>query len=306
MKKAIATAIALSIFVLLWEITPAEAQKEDIKPPAGAPAAQTTPAARPAANGANEIAEKMAFKKAIGIRDPKQRAAALQAFIDTYPQSAGKVTALQQMVAAYAEAGDHAKVEDTGEALLALDDDNARVMALVVMQKRNRAYRGGPDAEALAHRVRELGEKGLSIMPNWSRPSGIDDAQYQKLRSELTAIFTDAVAYGALQAKDYKTARDNYLKTFEQHPDSFFDTYFLGVASLEMTPPDPNGFWYVAKALNIAAAMKNPKAVAAILAYGKGKYEQFTGDGRGWDQIVASAAKQKQPPGNFMASVKKK
>ncbi len=306
MKKAIVTAAAL--IALSGSAATAQGQQKNAKPAAAPPAAATPaakPAAKPAANGANEIAEKMAFKKAAEIRDPKQRAAALQAFIDKYPQSAGKVTALQQMVAAYAEAGDPAKVEDTGEALLALDDDNVRVMALVVVQKRNRAYRG-ENAETLARRVRELGEKGLSIMPAWPKPAGIDDGQFHRLRAELTTIFTDAVAYGALQAKDYKTARDNYLKTFAQHPESFIDTYYLGIASLEMTPPDPNGFWYVAKALNIATASKNPKAVAAILAYGKGKYEKFTGGDDGWDQIVSAAAKQKQPPGNFLAGVKKK
>jgi hypothetical protein len=73
-----------------------------------------------------------------------------------------------------------------------------------------------------------------------------------------------------------------------------------------MTPLDPNGFWYVAKALNIAQTLKNPAAVATILAYGKGKYENFKGNDDGWDQIVAASAKQNQPPSNFLAAAGKK
>jgi tetratricopeptide (TPR) repeat protein len=296
MKKAVAIAAALAA-ALFGSAALAQGQE----PKEAKPAAEKASPAQ----GTNEIAEKLAFKAAHAIRDPKKRAAAFEAFVEKYPDSQGKIAALQQAVAAHAEAGDHAKVEEIGKRILDLEPTNVRVMALVAVQKRNRAYRG-EDVQNLARRVRELGEKGLEALPDWPKPSGIDDNQFQRLRDELTAIFTDAVAYGAFQARDYKTARDQYLKTFEQHPDSFFDIYHLGVACLEMTPPDPRGFWYVAKALSLAQRMKNPKAVAAILAYGKGKYETYTGSGDGWDQIVMAAARQKQPPANFIAGIARK
>ncbi|MBI4274284.1 MAG: hypothetical protein HY659_06265 [Rhizobiales bacterium] len=302
MKKATAIAAVLLAAVLSSSITQGQDQKKDTKP---APAIGTPSPAKTAAESASEIAEKAAYKKAAETKDPKQRAAAFEAFIGKYPDSKGKISALQQIVAAHGEAGDHAKVEEAGERLLGLDPDNIRVMALVAVQKRNRAYRG-EDTELLGRRVRELGEKGLALLPAWLKPTGIDDNQFQRLRAELSTIFTDSVAFGAFAAKDYKTARDNYLKTFSQHPDNFFETYYLGVASLEMTPLDPKGFWYVAKALNIASTLKNTKAVAAILAYGKGRYEAFKGNDDGWDQIVAAAVKQKQPPGDFLANIKKK
>jgi hypothetical protein len=305
MKKATGTGLALLVLTLSALPAPAQGQKPNNAAPAAPAVAPANTPAKADVGAADEIAEKLAYKKAADARDPKQRAAAFEAFIEKYPQSLGKISALQQAVAAYSEAGDRDKVEQAGERLLALDPQNVRVMALVALQKRNRAYQG-QDVQTLARQVGELGERGLKALADWARPNGIDDAQFARLRAELTTIFTDAVAYGAFQAHDYKAAHDNYLKTFAQHPDSFFDTYYLGVASLEMTPLDPNGFWYVAKALNIAQTLKNPAAVATILAYGKGKYENFKGNDDGWDQIVAASAKQNQPPSNFLAAAGKK
>lgn len=297
MKKAV---VITAVLAAALSGSPVHGQNQEPKP--AKPGSQQAPAAPSRTQSAAEAAERLAFKAAYDIRDPGKRAAAFEAFVERYPDSQGKIAALQQAVAAHAEAGDHAKVEEIGERILELDPGNVRVMAVVAVQKRMRAYRG-EDVDNLARRVRELGEKGLEALPNWAKPPGIDDNQFQRLREELTTIFTNAVAYGAFRARDYRTARDEYLKTFEQHPDSFFDVYHLGVACLEMTPPDPRGFWYVAKALNLAQRMNNPNAVAAILAYGKGKYERYTGSSEGWDHIVLAAAKQKQPPGNFVASI---
>jgi hypothetical protein len=73
--------------------------------------------------------------------------------------------------------------------------------------------------------------------------------------------------------------------------------YQLSIAELEMTPLDPRGFWYMARASNLAKG--NDAAVKAISSYAAAKYKLYHGSVDGWDQMVAAAANQTAPPGGF-------
>jgi len=61
-------------------------------------------------------------------------------------------------------------------------------------------------------------------------------------------IFYGAVAFSALQSKDYGVAHDYYAKALAINSDNLADVYQAGIVELSQTPPDVTGFWHIAKA----------------------------------------------------------
>jgi hypothetical protein len=81
------------------------------------------------------------------------------------------------------------------------------------------------------------------------------------------------------------------------------DVYQLGISELETSPLDPDGFWYVAKAIRLAQG--NAATQKSIENYGKAKYRVYHGTDDRWDQIVVSALKQSSPPAGFSQAISK-
>jgi hypothetical protein len=235
-----------------------------------------------------------AYIAALNTEDPAQRAAAMEAFLSQYPASVVKTDALEQAMAAYQQAGNAAELTSTANRILELDPANVRALAIVTFLNRSLASQG--DAKALAD-ARADSEKGLKALSAWQKPEGMSDADFEKMRKQMSAIFHGAAGFAALQAKDYPAARDHYLKSFESDPSNLQDVYQLAVAELEMKPLDPNGFWYVARAFQLAQG--NAAAQKSIDAYGKAKYRRYHGGEDGWDQLIVATANQPGRPADF-------
>jgi tetratricopeptide (TPR) repeat protein len=239
-------------------------------------------------------AEYNAYIAALNTSDPAQRAAAMEAFLSQYPVSVVKTEALEQAMAAYQQAGNVAKVTSTANHILELDPGNVRALAIVTFLNRALASQG--DAKAVAE-VRVDSEKGLKALSAWQKPEGTSDAEFEKMRQQMAVIFHGAAGFAALQAKDYPAARDHYMQSIESDPNNLQDVYQLSIAELEMKPLDSNGFWYVAKAFQLAQG--NAAAQKSIDAYGKAKYRRYHGGDDGWDQLIAATANQPGRPADF-------
>lgn len=239
-------------------------------------------------------AEYNAYIAALNTTEPQQKAAAMEAFVNQYPGSVVKIDALEQAMAAYQQAGNVANVTSTANRILKLDPGNVRALAIVTFLNRALAAQGDTKAAADA---RGDAEKGLKALAAWQKPEGVSDADFEKLRKQMAAIFHGAAGFAALQAKDYPAARDHYMKAIENDPNNLQDVYQLAVAQLEMKPLDPNGFWYVAKAFQLAQG--NAAAQKSIADYGKAKYRRYHGGEDGWDQLVVATATQPVPPADF-------
>ncbi|HEY6252978.1 MAG TPA: hypothetical protein VI685_23720, partial [Candidatus Angelobacter sp.] len=57
-----------------------------------------------------------------------------------------------------------------------------------------------------------------------------------------------------------------------------------------------NGFWYIAKAMNLAQAQGNNDASQGMETYARDKYRSYHGSEEGWSQIVRRAASESAPP----------
>jgi hypothetical protein len=237
-------------------------------------------------------AEYNAYITALNTQDPAQKAAAMEAFVKQYPQSVVLTDALEQAMAAYQQAGNQQKVQETASQILQINPNNVR--ALAIMTFIERATANSPDKAA---KGRQDGEKCLTELTSWAKPADISDADFAKLKSQMTAICAGAVGFGALQAKDYAAAREAYLKSVKIDPNNLQDIYQLGIASLESNPMVKDGFWYIAKAYQLAQG--NAAAQKNISDYGRSKYRKYHGSYEGWEQYLASVAGQSAPPADI-------
>jgi hypothetical protein len=269
------------------------------------PAAPATTPAPPASTAAaqkviKDPAEYNAYMGALNTADPVAKAAAMEAFIARYPGSVVKDDALEQAMAAYQQAGDQAKTEETAQRILQANPNNVRALAVVVFLQRARAT--GGDKQALAA-LGQNAERGLKLLLHWLKPGGLSDTDFARLHAQVTAIFYGAAGFSALQVKDYPKARSYYLKSVTLDSGNLQDAYQLGVAELEMSPLDKDGFWYICRAAAIAAAQGNSAAQQQIEKYGAARYRKFHGSDAGWDKIMAATQTAGPPPADFAAGI---
>jgi tetratricopeptide (TPR) repeat protein len=239
-----------------------------------------------------------AYITALNMSDPAAKAAAMEAFVKQYPASIVKIDALEQAMAAHQQANNVAKVQSIASQILELEPDNVRALAILAYIKRS----GGTPQSAREARV--IAQKGQRALLAWTRPEETSEADFKKLRNQMADIFYGAIAFAALQDKNYPAAHENYLEAIAIDPSNLQDVFQLGIAALEMDPMDVNGFWYLAKAFNLAQG--NAAGQKNIQDYAKAQYRKYHGGDDGWDQIVSAAANQSAPPAGFAQSIKPK
>jgi tetratricopeptide (TPR) repeat protein len=312
MKLWLMAAVAM---VVAW---PAQSGAQDF-PPAARPAApkaikrpvaKAAPAAKKAGAAApapalagtkviKDAAEYGDYISALNIADPGLKAGAMEAFLAKYPGSVVKTDALEQAMAAHQRAGNTAKVEEVANALLKVQPDNVRALAILTYLRRGRATQG--DGQALTDML--AGAKlGLRTLPLWPKPAEVTDEAFLAMRKQMTSIFAGAVGFATLQAKDYAKARAYYLMAVGADPNNLQDVYQLAIADLQADPIDVDGLWYIAKATMLAQG--NDAARERIVAYGKARYKKYHGSDAGWDELVAQVPAQLAPPPDFARSIK--
>jgi len=272
---------------------------------AGQAAGQAAPAGQAAAAAPGQQkkeiknpAEYNAYVNAIQQQNPAQRAQLLEAFLQSYPSSVMKEDALELLMAAYQQAGDAQRTLDAAQKVLQVNPNNVRALALLAYNYRAAASSGGPQMADNLAKAKQYGEQGLQALQNMQKPAEMSQDDFVKLHNETGAIFDGAVAFAALQAKDYVTAEKDFEQavSWESQP-NIADIYPLATADLEAKPMNPAGFWFIIKAANLAQGGTKQ----TILDYGKKKYIRYHGTDQGWDQLVSDATSNASvtPPAGF-------
>ena len=106
------------------------------------------------------------------------------------------------------------------------------------------------------------------------------------------------MGFAALQQKDFATAQKDLRDAVgEESQPNIMDIYPLATADLEAKPMNPEGFWFIVKASQLAQGTGQ----AQILDYGRKKYIRYHGSEDGWSALVAQAQASKSvlPPAGF-------
>ena len=162
------------ILVAMLLVTAIAAVAQTPAAPAPAPQSSAAPAA-PAKKEIKDPAEYNAYIGAFGQQDAAAKVSGFEAFVTQYPNSVMKEEALEQLMGAYQQTGNVAKMVETAQKVIAVNPSNLKALALLVVGKRIAAKTPQDLADAA-----QYGEKGLAVLPTWPKPDGMADADFQK------------------------------------------------------------------------------------------------------------------------------
>ena len=241
-------------------------------------------------------AEYNAYVGAVQQQDANAKISGLEAFLTQYPNSVMKVDALEILMGAYQQAGNQQKMLDTAQRILTADPNNLRALALLAYTKRAMADANQNPQQNLAEGA-QFAEKGLQAVQTAPKPDGMSDADFTKLKNQVSVIFNGVDGMNALQSKNYPGAQQHLRAAVEGEPNDLRNVYPLALAYLTGTPPDyVNGLFFIARAANLAAGSPGQ---AQIEAYGKSQYTKYHGSDQGWTDVLATAKTNPLPPAGF-------
>jgi tetratricopeptide (TPR) repeat protein len=284
---------------------PSAAPAQSAAPPAqaAAPPAQAQPAAP--APVIKDPAEYNAYVGAIGQKDAAQ-ISGLEAFLTQYPNSIMKVAALQTLMQDYQQAGNQAKTIDAATKLVAADPTNERAMFLLAYFDRLKAQGGDANATQDLADAKKYGQMGLDGLPKFTKPDGMSDADFQKMKDQMTGVFNAALGLAALTDKDYDTARKDLRAAVDSSPDfqkDFSVVYPLALAYAGPTPADPkltpdpiNAIWFAGRASVVAP---NAQYQQSIEKYARGLYVKYHAGDDGWADVLAQVKANPVQPAGF-------
>ncbi len=300
MKKILVT-------VVLGVAAFAAAQSAGQTAPAPGQAAQgQPPAATAQAPVIKDPAEYNAYMGAIQQKDPAAQISGLEAYMTQYPNSVMKVAALQTLMQDYQRTNNQAKTVETATKLVAADPSNERAIFLLAYIDRLKAQGGDPNAKQDLEDAKKYGQMGLDGLSKFNKPEGTSDADFQKMKDQMTGVFNAALGISAITDKDYEDARKDLRAAVDSSPDfqkDFSVVYPLALAYAGPTPPDPkvapdplNSIWFAARASVVAPT---PQYQAQIEKYAKGQYAKYHGGEDGWTDVLAQAKASPDPPTGF-------
>jgi hypothetical protein len=247
-------------------------------------------------------AEYAAYNNAITQTAPQAKAAALEAYLTAYPQSAVKADTLQLLMGTYSAIPDPTKTLDAADRLLQVDPNNLRALLLEVYFRKSAGDQAtDPTAKQTAYDAAAgFAQKGLAA----GKPKDMSDADFTKLKAATYPVFYSTIATDALNKKDAATAITNFKTELASvPPDStktpgplLQDTYTLGQAYYQSTPPDyVNCTWYASR----AAAFAPEPYKSQMLPLAKYCYKKYHGGDDGYDAVTTAVQASLDPPSGF-------
>ncbi len=231
---------------------------------------------------------------------PQTQAPALEAYLVKYPKSAVKADVLSRIMIDYSSF-DHAKAIDAADKVLQLSPDNLQAYVIEVAY-RSEAAQAQTDAAAKQSGLdasASYAQKGLAA----AKPASMSDADYQKLKDYSTPIFYGAEASDDLAKKDSAGAITAYKAELAAEPPAtttqpaaLQETYYLGQAYYQSTPPDyVNCTFYTTRAASLAPDQFKPQ-LQPLANY---CYKKYHGSMDGYDAVVTAAKANLNPPADF-------
>jgi len=310
MKKILVTVVlgVAALAVAEPAAKPAQPAQGQAAPaqPAATPVQGTAPAPAAQAPVIKDPAEYNAYVGAIQQKDPAAQISGLEAFLTQYPNSVMKTAALQTLMQDYQQTGNQPKTIDAATRLLAADPTNERALFLLAYFDRMKAQGGDPNAKQDLADAKKYAQMGLDNLPKFAKPPETSDADFQKMKDQMTGVFNAALGIAAITDKDYDDARKDLRAAVDSSPDfqkDFSVVYPLALAYAGPTPPDPklapdplNAIWFATRASIVAP---NAQYQQQIEKYAKGLYINYHGGDDGWNDILAQAKANPAPPPGF-------
>lgn len=305
MKKAVVA--SLMAFSSVAPLAQFAFSQQQASPAAGAQQPATGAGAQQPAAGAaaGQVqmpqAEYNVYNAAINQSTPQTKAPALEAYLQQFPNSTVKSDVLQQLMVAYSSF-DPAKTLDAADRLLQVDPNNLRAITLEVYFRKASADQltDATAKQAALDKAAEFAQKGLVA----TKPTSMSDADFKTLQTNANPIFYSAIGTAALNKKDAATAITNFKQELAAVPVDqttkpgpiLQDTYFLGLAYLQSTPPDYINCTFYVTRFTVYAPEPYKSQMMPTAQY---CYKKYHGNADGYDKVTTAATANLNPPSDF-------
>ena len=244
-------------------------------------------------------AEYNAYQMATTQSDPKAKAAALEQFLVTYPQSVAKKVVLDALVDTYQALNDGDHALSAASRLLQVDPQNMKAVYISAVIKK--AQCGKTQDAQTCDDGAALARKGLAT----AKPAGTSDDDWKKLTGATYPVYHSVIALDdAISKKDYKAAEDEYTQELMLYTDDqsksagLADTLQLATA---YSLPGPGqdlvkSVWFFARVWDFAPPAYKTQIEPKLEYY----YNKYHGKLDGLDAIKTQAAATTFPPGAFV------
>ncbi len=269
-----------------------------------------TPALHAQAAGGSGIslpaAEYNAYQTATTQTNPQEKAAALESFLQTYPQSPVEKEVLDQLMDAYQQTGDFDKELSACNRMLKLDPNNLKAILYSVIIRKSQCSKT-VGANGLASDTQPcddgaaISQKGLSV----AKPADVSDQDWKNETTLAYPYFHSMIALDdTASKKDYADAIKQYTQELMLVPAEettkpgleLGDT--LQLAEVYTRPEVrnlPSAVWFFARADDFAPPAYK-KQIEPQLQYW---YKRFHGGTDGLDAIETQAQSTVFPPATF-------
>jgi tetratricopeptide (TPR) repeat protein len=252
-------------------------------------------------------AEYNAYQDATTQSDPKLKAAGLESFLTTYPQSVVKDAVLNMLVDTYQQLGDSDHALSAATRLLQLDPGNFKAILISVAIKKNQCQKtedpktGFATDPAPCDDAAALAQKGLTA----AKPADTSADDWKKQTTVAYPIFDSSIALDdAAAKKDFKAAEAEYTAELTLYTDDqsksagLQDTLLLAQA---YGAPGPGhdlikAVWFYARVWDFAPPAYKAR-IEPTLEY---LYSKYHGGVDGLDAIKTQAATTTFPPGTLV------
>jgi hypothetical protein len=245
--------------------------------------------------------EYAAYNKANTAATAADKAAAFEAYLKQYPNSAVKVDVLNQILFADSQVGDQAATLNAADRLLAVDPNNLRALTFEVYYRRADADKLTDPAakQAALDAVAKYAQQGLSA----TKPKDMSDADFAALKTKTDPVFESAIADDDMAKKDNADAITTIKKEIDEDKDDttkpspvLQDVYVLAQAYYTSTPPDfLNCAWYATRAAAFAPAAYKT-TIEPLATY---CYKKYHGSADGYAAMQTAVQTNLDPPAGF-------
>jgi tetratricopeptide (TPR) repeat protein len=254
------------------------------------------------------------YQNAMTQTDPGQKAAALEGFLQAYPQSPVKTTVLDNLIDVYYQLNQPAKAIDAANRLLQVDPNNMKAIFASVSLKKQQCS-SALDASGVATDPQTcddaavLAQKGLTV----AKPAAMSADDWGKLTSAAYPAFHSAIAFDdAVSKKDFAGAIKEYNAelmlyspaTCTQPGPCLADTLQLAQAYAKPGPDkdEVKAVWFYARAWDFAPAAYKAQIEPQLDYWYKRFHGTLDGDAAITQQIDAIKAQAQAtlfPPASF-------
>jgi tetratricopeptide (TPR) repeat protein len=248
-----------------------------------------------------------AYQTATTETNPQQKAAALESFLKTYPQSPVEKEVLDQLMDTYRQLGDLDKELSASNRLLQVDPNDLKAILYSVIIKKKQCADSIAGSTGLAKDTQAcddaatLAHKGLTL----AKPADVSDEDWKNETGVAYPLFYSAVALDdTASKKDYADAIKEYTQELmlypaqatEQPGPALADTLQLAEVYIRPEARDlPKAIWFYARVWDYAP----PAYKAQIEPQLEYWYKRFHGNTQGLNAVEAQAKSTEFPPADF-------